>query len=68
MRHVAALVMLWTFGIWAVLCACSLGVLLYRACRIWYWERRALKAWRQVPRTARLQVVKDKIYMLTVRK
>ena len=38
------MVLLWGAGIWAVLSACALGVLLFRAARDWYWRRRFTRA------------------------
>ena len=44
MTHWLAALLLWGAGIWAVLSACALGVLLFRAARDWYWRRRFTRA------------------------
>ena len=44
MKHMLALAMLWFFGIWAVLSAAALGVLLHRALREIYWQWRFNRA------------------------
>jgi len=62
MRSALASVVLWTAGFWLVLSACTLGVLLYRAAREWYWSHRAMKAYMKRPRDPRVQAVKEEIF------